>query len=102
MSNIIERLKDRDISNGKGATLEREAVDHIERIERELRATVADANRWNRLENGNIKQLVADAYYDNAHKLPDRVRNQLSVDALAQIFMHMVVPGIEKLRESTD
>jgi deoxycytidylate deaminase len=65
-----------------------------------LLSTVEDANCWNRLVNRNIKQVVADAYYENAHKLPDRVRRQLSVDALAQIFMHMVVPAIEMLRDS--
>ena len=47
--NIVKRLQERDVSNAKGATLEREAVEHINSIERELQSTVADANKYNRI-----------------------------------------------------
>jgi hypothetical protein len=32
MSNVKERLAKRDVSDGKGATLEREVIDYINRI----------------------------------------------------------------------
>ena len=93
--NIVKRLQERDVSNAKGATLEREAVEHINSIERELQSTVADANKYNRIIAPGYKQVAADAYYEHLHTMRKSVRERVSAEMLAEIFRCMVVPAID-------
>jgi len=47
----------------------------------------------------NVTQEAADVYYANAAKLPKNVKSKLSLHDYSEIFIHMVVPAIDKARK---